>query len=213
MGGQAGCDEIFAYGFRNPFRLSVDSQTGLLLVGDVGQNDIEEVDVVVSGGNYGWKLKEGTFFFDPNGADAGFVSKAAPGVPPGLIDPMAQYDHDEGVSVIGGFVYRGKRVGPLRGHYVFGDFIRPPFNPFNVVSDGRLFVLKKKVGNAQMTEFLVINNELKNEMQELQIVPDGMLGRCLLGFGRDTAGELYVVANDTGIPFESTGVVLRITRP
>lgn len=82
--------EIYAFGFRNPFRMSFDAKLGTLLVGDVGQNDIEEVDVVVSGGNYGWRIKEGTLFFDPNGLGSGFATPTPPGpVPPGLIDPIA----------------------------------------------------------------------------------------------------------------------------
>ncbi|HEU4430759.1 MAG TPA: PQQ-dependent sugar dehydrogenase, partial [Myxococcota bacterium] len=93
--------EIFALGFRNPFRMSFDSETGALFVGDVGQNDIEEVDRVERGGNYGWRVKEGTLFFDPNGAEDGFATTQPPGsVPSGLIDPIAQYDtHHEGHSV------------------------------------------------------------------------------------------------------------------
>jgi glucose/arabinose dehydrogenase len=128
--GQEGfVDEIFAYGFRNPFRFSFDSATGDLLVGDVGQGDIEEIDLGVAGGNYGWNYKEGSFFFDPNGSGPAFVTDVAPGVPAGLIDPIAEYDHDEGIAVIGGFVYRGTRVPELTGRYVFGDF------------NGRLFYL------------------------------------------------------------------------
>ena len=118
--------EIYAYGLRNPFRLSFDAETGALYAGDVGQNDIEEVDVIVKGGNYGWSLKEGTLCFDPNGTDAGVATPDCPAdLPEGLIDPVAQYDtHHEGHSVIGGFVYRGKRLSELRGHYVFGEFSR-----------------------------------------------------------------------------------------
>ena len=97
--GMAGhVEEIYAYGFRNPFRMSVDPSTGELWVADVGQNDIEEVNVVEAGGNYGWNLKEGSFFFDPNGVDDGFVTADDPGVPAGLLDPVAEYDHDEGIS-------------------------------------------------------------------------------------------------------------------
>jgi len=136
--GQPGfVDEIFAYGLRNPFRFSFDSGTGSLFIGDVGQNDIEEVDVGAAGGNYGWNDKEGSFFFDPNGAAKGFATDLAPGVPTGLIDPIAEYDHNEGSAVIGGFVYRGTRIPALAGRYVFGDF------------SGRLFYLD---GSGQIRE-------------------------------------------------------------
>jgi len=181
-------DEIFAYGFRNPFRFSFDSMTGTLYVADVGQNDIEEIDLVISGGNYGWNLKEGTFFFDPNGVANGFVTDVDPGNLPALIDPVAQYDHDEGLAVIGGFVYRGQKIPPLFGHYVFGDFARTFSN------DGRLFYLD---GNDDVVEF--------------PLVGQSELGLSLLGFAQDSSGEIYVLANTTGIPFGSTGVVLRIS--
>jgi glucose/arabinose dehydrogenase len=215
FGGQAGCedgacDETFAYGFRNPFRMSVDRDTGLIFTADVGQNDIEEVDIVVSGGNYGWKIKEGTFFFDPNGPNAGFVTKDSPGVPVGMIDPIAQYDHDEGVSAIGGFVYGGS-VPQLRRHYVFGEYTRPPFDPGAVVCDGRLFVLADRVGNARQIVPQVIANTLQNPMEELQLTTP--LDSCVLGFGQDAAGDVYVMANTTGIPAGNTGVVLKIVRP
>ena len=70
--------EVYAYGFRNPFRFSFDMATGDLYVGDVGQDDLEEVDVVIAGGNYGWHVKEGSFCFDPNGASPGFAYAQEP---------------------------------------------------------------------------------------------------------------------------------------
>jgi glucose/arabinose dehydrogenase len=187
--GQPGfLDEIFAYGFRNPFRFSFDSRTGEMVIADVGQNDIEEVNLGVAGGNYGWRLKEGSFCFDPNGDDPGFVFACQPGdVPPGLIDPIAEYDHDEGIAVVGGFVYRGTQLPSLRGRYVFGDFFQP------ASGSGRLFYLEK---NDRIFEF--------------QLVERDNLGLNLLGFGQDAFGELYVLASATGTPFGDTGVVLRI---
>ncbi len=185
--GQAGVvPEIFALGFRNPFRFSFDMLTGQLLTGDVGQNDIEEVDVVMAGGNYGWRIKEGTFLFDPNGGGPGFVSANSPGQPAGLIDPIAQYDHDEGLAIIGGFVYRGSAVPSLRGRYVFGEFAQTFGN------DGRLFFLQG------------------GTVREFRLAGQRELGLSLLGMGQDAAGELYVLANGTGTPFGKTGVVLRI---
>ncbi|MGH2767173.1 MAG: PQQ-dependent sugar dehydrogenase, partial [Actinomycetota bacterium] len=109
--------EIFAFGFRNPYRFSFDRATGNLFVGDAGQNDLEEVDLVVRGGNHGWATKEGTLFFFNNGEAEGFASRTDNGlVPPGVIDPIAQYDtHHEGHAVVGGFVYRGSESPQLRG--------------------------------------------------------------------------------------------------
>jgi glucose/arabinose dehydrogenase len=182
-------DEIFAYGFRNPFRFSFDSRTGEMYIADVGQNDIEEIDLGVPGGNYGWRIKEGSFCFDPNGDDPGFVFECGPGdAPDGLIDPIAEYDHDEGIAVVGGFVYRGSQIPPLRGRYVFGDFFQP------AGQSGRIFFLQKN-----------------NRILELQLVGGDTLGMRLLGFGQDANGELYVLANALGVPFGETGVVLRIS--
>jgi len=222
VGGQAGCadglcDEIWAYGFRNPFRFSFDTETGLMFIGDVGQNDIEEIDIGVSGGNYGWKIKEGTFLFDHNGADEingpAFAAQNSPGQPLGMVDPIAQYDHDEGVAVVGGFVYRGTGVGNLRGRYVFGDFSRPPFNPFGVVCEGRLFFLQAQVARKANTQAKVIANRAQSEMREFHIADNAMGGRCLLGFAQDANGEIYVLTNSSGIPFGDSGEVLRIVRP
>ena len=185
-------NEIYAYGFRNPFRMSFDRKGGYLYVGDVGQNDIEEIDIVKKGGNYGWPAKEGTFFFDPNGADRGFVTRNARGLPPGMVDPVAQYDHDEGLAVIGGFVYRGESIPRLHGRYVFGDFSQNFLG-----NDGRLFYL--------------VGPPLRSRVLEFRLTDRTELGLTLLGFGQDADGELYVLGNTTGVPFGETGVVLKIT--
>jgi glucose/arabinose dehydrogenase len=202
--GKDGADEIFAYGFRNPFRMSFD-QSGQLWVGDVGQNDIEEVDVVVAGGNYGWRIKEGTFLFDPNGPNGpddvgkGFVYADSPGSPDGLFDPLAEYDHADGpglpeirVAVIGGFVYRGDDVKLLRGHYVFGDYSAE----IGTSAAGHLFTLGAH-----------------NQVQELVATNRDPLDVAVLGFGQDQEGELYLLANGTGTLNGATGVVLKIVPP
>jgi uncharacterized repeat protein (TIGR03806 family) len=104
------CPEIYAFGFRNPYRWSFDSATGELWLGDVGQNAWEEVDRVDRGGNYGWDCREGAHDFEPAGC------------PANLIDPVAEYGRSEGFSVTGGVVYRGSAIPALVGNYVFGDF-------------------------------------------------------------------------------------------
>ncbi len=176
--------EIYAYGFRNPFRFSFDTVTGLLLLSDVGQNDIEEVNVVQAGGNYGWRLKEGSFRFDPNDNDAGFVTDEP--VSGDLIDPLVQYDHDEGTAIIGGFIYRGKAIPALQQTYLFGDVARTGN------ADGRLFY----------TDGIKI--------MELDLTERDQPGFWVLGFGQDAEGELYVLGNATGIPFETTGIVYKL---
>jgi Glucose / Sorbosone dehydrogenase len=179
--------EIFAFGFRNPFRFSFDRSTGALYVGDVGQNDIEEVDVVVKGGNYGWATKEGTFSFFNNGAGAGFASTTDNGlVPAGVIDPIAQYDtHHEGHPVIGGFVYRGTRLPQLAGRYVFGDFARLFRFPAGPNDSGRLFNLtqrNEKTGLGQINEHYIPGQPPPGQQEEAGT--EG-IGLALLGLGRD----------------------------
>ena len=106
------CPEIFALGMRNPWRWSFDRATGQLWVGDVGQNAIEEVDRVDLGGNYGWRCFEGT----RSNTDVSC------GVPGPFIPPVAQYGRSVGVTVTGGYVYRGTRFQGLVGRYIFADF-------------------------------------------------------------------------------------------
>lgn len=205
-------EEIYAYGFRNPFRFSFDTATGDLYVGGVGQDDIEEVDVVVAGGNYGWNVKEGSFCFDPNGANPGFAydEEPCPNEPPDLIDPVAEYNtsdsleqNDDGRAVIGGFVYRGTEIPGLVGRYVFGDYSR--FTPPGENRDGRLFFLNKKD--------IVRGDMIKtSKIFEFTLAGQEKLGLAVLGFGQDANGELYVLANAPGVPFGDTGVVLKITR-
>jgi glucose/arabinose dehydrogenase len=214
--------EIFAFGFRNPYRFSFDSVNGDLYVGDVGQNDIEEVDVVVRGDNYGWNAREGTLFFHVNGNAEGFASTTDNGrASPAMIDPIAQYDtHGEGHSVIGGFVYHGDRFPQLRDHYVFGEFSRVfnfPSGPHNF---GRLLYLAQKASvNGQLytvKEFNGFSDAIAD--LGLNVGPAACGGvfpptLAVLGIGQDTDGELYAMGNISGVPFGNGGVVLRLVPP
>ncbi len=114
-----GAPEVYARGFRNPYRWSFDAPTGELWLGDVGHVQFEEVNKVVRGGNYGWNIKEGNVCFAINPCDS-----------PATIKPVVAYGRDVGVTVIGGFVYRGRAIPELIGRYVYGDF-----------SNGTLWVL------------------------------------------------------------------------
>jgi glucose/arabinose dehydrogenase len=215
--------EIWAFGFRNPFRFSFDSRSGALFVGDVGQNDIEEVDIVVRGGNYGWNCKEGTLFFHINGSvpDDGFASRDRDQTrtdcnpPRRLIDPIAQYDtHHEGHSVMGGFVYHGRGIPDLRGKYVFGDFsvlFKFPTGPHDY---GRLFFIDPDGKDGKD------GKDRLRKISQLHVLPGGALSLALLGWGQDARGELYVLGNISGLPFPNpdpdlgpptpTGRVLRL---
>ncbi len=114
--GVAGCDEIWSYGLRNPWRFSFDRATGDLLTGDVGQNAWEEIDyqpaASVGGENYGWRKMEGAHCYNPpNNCDDGTLTY-----------PILEYDHPEGCSVTGGYRYRGAAVPLLDGVYLYADF-------------------------------------------------------------------------------------------
>ncbi|GIW97416.1 MAG: hypothetical protein KatS3mg111_0749 [Pirellulaceae bacterium] len=106
--------EIYAYGFRNPWRIAFDRATGRLWTGDVGQELWEEIDVVVKGGNYGWSRREGSH---------GFGNKPQPELVSPLIDPVWEYDHGVGKSVTGGRVYRSERLPELQGKYIYADYV------------------------------------------------------------------------------------------
>lgn len=105
-------EEIYAYGLRNPWRFSFDAKTKKLWCGDVGQNLWEEIDIITSGGNFGWKIMEGTNRFNNSTEDSKM-----------LIPPVFEYKHAAGnCSITGGFVYYGKKANSLVGHYIYGDY-------------------------------------------------------------------------------------------
>jgi glucose/arabinose dehydrogenase len=182
--------ETYAYGLRNPYRFSFDRDNGQLILADVGQNNIEEINRIVLGGNYGWAIKEGDFLFNRiagPGAPAGSIGAQSPGQPGGLIDPISgplgtlEYDHDDGISITGGFVYRGDAIPELVGKYVFGDLaIRG-----GPRVDGRLFYADLDSG--EILEFL-----LPDFPQDK--LPDQL---TVHGFGEDGAGELYALVTNT----------------
>ncbi len=105
--------EIWAYGLRNPWRISFDKATGTLWCADVGQDLWEEIDLIQKGGNYGWNLREGVHRFGPKGS--------APRAD--LLEPIWDYHHDLGKSITGGFVYRGKKLPQLDGCYLYADYV------------------------------------------------------------------------------------------
>ncbi|MBW2470505.1 MAG: PQQ-dependent sugar dehydrogenase [Deltaproteobacteria bacterium] len=113
--GTSGADEIWAYGLRNPWRYSIDTDTGLLYIADVGQNRYEEVNIASAdegGINYGWDILEATHCYEPL---TGCSSS-------GTLLPVVEYGRSGGCSVTGGYVYRGSEVTQLIGHYVYADF-------------------------------------------------------------------------------------------
>jgi glucose/arabinose dehydrogenase len=106
--------ELWAWGLRNPWRMAFDPATGELWTGDVGQNEYEFVHVVQRGGNHGWNLVEGFHRFRLGAGEA---------LPAGLVPPVFEYPHPDGLSITGGFVYRGRALPELDGWYVFADYV------------------------------------------------------------------------------------------
>jgi len=206
--GKPGLDEIYAYGFRNPYRFSFDMGGELgLLVGDAGQGRWEEVSQVVKGGNYGWNVKEGSHCFNATSSTqepASCPSVVESGVRAGdrLIDPVIEYANAAqpgglGVVVVGGVVYRGRNLPQLRGRYVFGDWSRSFTTP-----DGTLFAATPRGAGPWV-------------IQELRITTSasGRIEHKVLGFGQDPQGEVYVgVTKNTG-PTGSTGKVYKLVGP
>jgi glucose/arabinose dehydrogenase len=165
--------EIWAYGVRNPWRVSFDRETGELWVGDVGQDRFEEVDIIKKGGNYGWSAREG--FHDLNRTSHPVKGSAA-------IDPIIEYGHNPdlareskfpnhsiGISITGGYVYRGKKIPALRGMYVYADF-----------QMGTIWGLRYENDKLTADGVLVKGNPSRN-------IPS---------FAEDSDGELYVLSFD-----------------
>jgi glucose/arabinose dehydrogenase len=196
--GRDGLDEIYAYGMRNPFRFAFDDGPGgdgSLFLADVGQLLFEEVSIIEKGGNYGWVIKEGFSCFDPFNptvppamcADTGPLGEP-------LIDPIVDYSHAEGgISVIGGYVYRGARSPGLSGRYVFGDF-SAAFN----VPGGRLYHLDGSRADGFSIRELRLGRA------------DRPYGLFLKGFGEDAAGEVYALGSIALAPVGTTGRVERL---
>lgn len=198
MGEDNVADEIYAYGFRNPYHISFDmGGDNALFAADAGQDLYEEVSIVTAGGNYGWNIKEGTHCFDPNAPEqspAECATTGANGEP--LIDPIIEYGHDVGKVVVGGYVYRGSAMPDLEGYYIFGDYTASPeFAP-----DGTLFWAEEGEEGGMWS------------WGELQVagMDNARLGAYVLGIGQGEDGELYVLTSMSSGPAGGTGKVWRL---
>ena len=202
--GKKGKPEIYAYGMRNPWRISFDrGGNHELFAGDVGQDAFEEVDIISKGGNYGWRLREGFHCFNPR--DTTHAPSDCPKVAPNgdpLIDPIVEYknfkahpqDPDaKGISITGGFVYRGKAIPALQGKYIFADWSRLWIKPAGV-----LFAASK-------------GNDGKWSLETLTPAshPNGV-DFYIVGFGEDAEGELYVLSNSSNALVGTTGKVHKL---
>jgi len=152
--------EIWAYGLRNPWRFSFDLETGRLWAGDVGQNLWEEIDIITKGANYGWNIMEGSHCYSPStGCNQS-----------GLTLPIVEYDHSQGCSVTGGYVYRADDIASLQGYYIYGDYC-----------SGNIWALAYN-GSAVTENKLLVDS-----------------GLSITSFGEDLAGNLYILSRQGGI--------------
>ncbi|MEO6034142.1 MAG: PQQ-dependent sugar dehydrogenase [Verrucomicrobiota bacterium] len=165
--------ETWAYGLRNPWRFSFDKKTGELYCADVGQNKWEEIDVIEKGGNYGWSFREGLHEFGTRQPPAGTK----------FIDPILDYPHNAqigtnhlpGLSITGGYVYRGEKIPALQGVYLYTDFV-----------SGTLWGL-------------LYENKKVTAAGVLELQPQGVPPRQFASFGEDGAGEIYILGYDGNI--------------
>ena len=194
IGRSGAAPEIWVYGLRHPQHFSWD-KSGRMFIADIGQNQIEEVNVGVSGANYGWRLREGTFStgFDVPGLTVGPVYDLPPQESQSFTDPVAQYDHDEGRAIGSGYVYEGTRIEGLKGKYIFADIVL-----------GRLFHIETdNLQSGKPTEIRELRLVIQGKEQDLI----DLVGypntyrpgpRADIRLGVDESGELYLLSKGDG---------------
>jgi glucose/arabinose dehydrogenase len=177
--------EVYAFGFRNPHRISW-SQTGLMLATNIGQKNIEALYQIQPGGNHGWPIREGTFMLNPVDDLNKVYALPADDQLFDIVYPIAQYDHDEGAAISGGYEYTGTDISELTGKYFFGD-----------ITSGRLFYINlsevQSGQQANIKEWLV---SFEGRVISLEDLCKNK--RVDLRFGRDALGELYLFTKPDG---------------
>ena len=189
-----GRPEVYTYGLRNPYRFSFDTSNGetRLFVVDVGQAMMEEVNLLVKGGNYGWPIREGTTCFNAQNWNQPHENCTTRG----LIDPLIAYTHQGDLSaIVGGVIYRGEMLPPLHDGYVFGDWGR---------GNGHLFVAYPPTLGLGLWDIKEIEVE----------TPDQTGIGQLLGIAQDEHGELYLLTKDPGVgPIGKSGRLYKLIAP
>nr|XP_020455827.1 HHIP-like protein 1 isoform X2 [Monopterus albus] len=188
--------EIYAYGVRNMWRCSIDRGDpatgrgrGRMFCGDVGQNKYEEVDLIVKGGNYGWRAKEGFSCYDNKLCQNSSLDDVL---------PIFAYPHKLGKSVTGGYIYRGCQMPNLNGLYIFGDFM-----------SGRLMSLKENVtGEWQYNEICMGRDQTCRFPRLIN-----NYHKYIISFAEDEAGELYFLATRAPSAAARAGVIYKIVDP
>lgn len=177
--------EIYAYGFRNPHRITWTS-TGKILVSNIGHGNIESVNLIEPGHDYGWPIREGKFLLNPYGNLNKVYALPANDSTFHITYPIAEYDHDEGKAVSGGYEYTGKNIPALKGKFLFGD-----------IPSGRLFYINMadiKEGKQAVIKEWKVN--IDGKIQTFSALDNK--GRVDLHFGKDADGELYILTKLDG---------------
>ena len=170
--------EIYAYGLRNPWRFSFDHVSGKLFCADVGQDAWEEINLIEKGKNYGWRIMEGKHCYNPNtGCNTN-----------GLTLPINEYGHETGISVCGGYVYRGKMYPSLHGIYFFADW------------SGKVFYLRQQKDGTWKRGDVIANDNRTNDM-----------GSKINSMGEDSNGEIYFITQNLFGPKSPTGAVYKLS--
>ena len=204
---EKGRPEIFAYGLRNSWRMSFDrGGDHELFAADVGQTMFEEVNIIVKGGNYGWNVREGFHAFNPNDPKhppTETPKTAADGTP--FVEPILEYKNMNGftkdpeamgVSVTGGFVYRGKALPELSGRYIFADWSRN-----FVLADGVVLMATRPATGARKWSL---------EPLKLSTPANGKVGAYIVALGQDEEGEIYVLTNGSSGVVGKSGKVFKL---
>ena len=207
--GKNGRPEIYAYGLRNPWGISFDrGGAHELFVADVGQDSWEEINIIVKGGNYGWRRREGFVAFDPTkprDPPTEVPKVGADGKP--FVDPILVYKNlqkfrrdpeGRGLSVTGGYVYRGKALPQLTGKYVFADWSRSM-----AIGDGTLFVATRPQSTAPAAQWTMETLAWADQA-------DGRVHAFVWALGEDEEGELYVLTNGANLVSGTRGKVFKL---
>ena len=188
--------EIYAYGFRNPHRITW-SKSGDILVCNIGQGNIESINLVKPGQDYGWPIREGNFSLNPYGDLNKLYPLPANDSIYKITYPVAAYDHDEGIAISGGLEYWGTAVPALKGKYLFGDIVSGRLFYINMadIKQGKQAPVKEwkiTIGDSASTLLKVCGSE-----------------RVDLHFGRDSRGELYILTKADGKVYKLVGAITK----
>lgn len=201
--GTPGKDEIYAYGFRNPFRMSFDmGGSHDLYAGDAGQVLYEEINLVTKGSNYGWNVKEGKICFNAANNDTAFTTCPTADIlgktftdPVIVINNAANPQGGRALTIIGGNVYRGSAIPAYAGKYIFGTYGQTSGTP-----DGELFISTPSGQNTW-------------DYEEISLVSHpNDLGYYLKGFGQDNKGEIYLTLSTNAGPSGTTGKIFKLVK-